>query len=274
MVFPEIESHWLTPLKIQIDWLFFLKLGNKKANREFIPWDERIALQSGSSLNDERRRSTERSEITMAARLKAAYVGSSEDFRSNAKIVKFRVVEGHQEHEAAQEQELASFETLMLPHLDAAYNLARWLLRNEDDARDVVQEAYLRAFKSFGGFHGSNGRPWLLTIVRNTAYSLIKKNQSVPVTTTFDEEEYLVDRESVSPATQLEHSEASKLVREAIDRLPEEFREILVLRHLEGLSYKEIADVAHLAPGTVMSRLARARGKLKEFLKTDIGKEI
>ena len=210
----------------------------------------------------------------MATRLNAAYVGNSEDFRSNAKIVKFSVVGGHQDQEIAQEQELASFETLMLPHLDAAYNLAKWLLRNEDDARDVVQEAYLRAFKSFGGFHGSNGRPWLLTIVRNTAYNLIKKNQTAHLTTTFDEDEQVGDRESPSPATLLVQDEESKLVRRAIDQLPEEFREILVLRHLEGLSYKEIAEVAHLAPGTVMSRLARARGKLREFLKTDVGKEI
>src|SRR4029077_8942771 len=99
-------------------------------------------------------------------RLKPAYVTSSEDSDSSAKIVKFSVVRGEQE--TAQEQEVASFETLMLPHLDAAYNLAKWLLRNEDDARDVVQEAYLRAFKSFGGFHGSNGRAWLLNIFLNT----------------------------------------------------------------------------------------------------------
>jgi RNA polymerase sigma-70 factor (ECF subfamily) len=208
----------------------------------------------------------------MATRLKAAYVASSENCDSSAKIVKFSVV--REEQEAAQEQEVASFETLMLPHLDAAYNLAKWLLRNEDDARDVVQEAYLRAFKSFGGFHGSNGRPWLLTIVRNTAYNLIKKNQTANLTTTFDEEQHVLDRESASPATLVEQDEKSQLIRRALDRLPDEFREIVVLRHLEGLSYKEIADVAHLAPGTVMSRLARARSKLKEFLKAGVGKEI
>ncbi len=208
----------------------------------------------------------------MATRLKPAYVASSEDSDSSAKIVKFSVV--REEQEAAQEQEVASFETLMLPHLDAAYNLAKWLLRNEDDARDVVQEAYLRAFKSFGGFHGSNGRPWLLTIVRNTAYNLIKKNQTANLTTTFDEEQHVPDRESASPATLVEQDEKSQLIRRALDRLPDEFREIVVLRYLEGLSYKEIADVAHLAPGTVMSRLARARSKLKEFLKAGVGKEI
>lgn len=208
----------------------------------------------------------------MATRLKAAYGASSEDSDSSAKIVKFSVVK--EEQETAPEQEVASFETLMLPHLDAAYNLAKWLLRNEDDARDVVQEAYLRAFKSFGGFHGSNGRPWLLTIVRNTAYNLIKKNQTGNLTTPFDEEQHVTDRESTSPATLVEQDEKSQLIKRALDRLPDEFREIVVLRHLEGLSYKEIAEVAHLAPGTVMSRLARARGKLKEFLKAGVGKEI
>ena len=210
----------------------------------------------------------------MAAQLKAAYVTRRDDTDSSTKIVNFSVVGGHQPQQGAvQEQELASFEALMLPHLDAAYNLAKWILRNEDDARDVVQETYLRAFKSFGGFHGSNARPWLLTIVRNTAYTLIKKNQSTQLITSFDEED-VVDGKSDSPAMQLERDEESNFVRQAIDRLPGEFREILVLRHLEGLSYKEIAGLTHLAPGTVMSRLARARSKLKEFLKTNFGKEI
>jgi RNA polymerase sigma-70 factor (ECF subfamily) len=161
----------------------------------------------------------------------------------------------------------------MLPHLDAAHNLARWLLRNEQDAQDVVQEAYLRAFKSFGGFHGSNGKAWLLTIVRNTSYTLLKKNRAVDLTTPFDEEIHTAGYESVSPATILEHSENAELMRQAMDELPAGFREILVLRHLEGLSYKEIADIAQIPPGTVMSRLARARAKLRECLAARIGKE-
>ena len=173
----------------------------------------------------------------------------------------------------AEKNDLMSFETLMLPHLHAAHNLAKWLLRNEQDAQDVVQEAFLRAFKSFSGFHGSNGRAWLLTIVRNTSYTLLKKNRAVDLTTTFDEEIHASGHESVSPATILEESEDAELVREAIDELPVEFREILVLRHLEGLSYKEIADIAQLAPGTVMSRLARARGRLKQGLAARINKE-
>ncbi len=208
----------------------------------------------------------------MAAPLKAEYPSVSEDFDLSVKIVKFVPLK-NEEQGAAQEQELASFEALMLSHLDAAQNLAKWLLRNEQDAQDVVQEAYLRALKSFGGFHGSNGRAWLLTIVRNTSYTLMKKNRAVDLTTTFDEERHATDYESANPAALLEQTEDAELVREAMDHLPAEFREILVLRHLEGLSYKEIADTAQIPPGTVMSRLARARGKLKEYLAARIGKE-
>ena len=166
-----------------------------------------------------------------------------------------------------------SFEAMMLPHLDAAHNLAKWLLRNEQDVQDVVQEAFLRAFKSFGGFHGCNGRAWLLKIVRNTSYTLLKKNRAVDLTTTFDEEIHASGHESVSPATILEQSEDAELIREAMDELPAEFREILTLRHQEDLSYKEIADIAQIPPGTVMSRLARARRKLKERLAARIGKQ-
>src|SRR5258705_13707469 len=209
----------------------------------------------------------------MATTLEAEYVFGAEDLGSRAKVVKFAVFQRHEEQGEAQEHELASFEAAMLPHLDAAHNLARWLLRNEQDAQDVVQEAYLRAFKSFGGFHGSNGRAWLLTIVRNTSYTLLKKNHAVDLTTTFDEEIHGSGHESVSPATILEHAEDAELVKQAMDELPAEFREILALRHQEGLSYKEIADIAQIPLGTVMSRLARARDKLKECLAARIGKE-
>jgi RNA polymerase sigma-70 factor (ECF subfamily) len=208
----------------------------------------------------------------MAAPLKVDYAFNAEDLESSAKIVKFAILKKHQEPDAVQEHEVASFEETMLPHLDAAHNLARWLLRNEQDAQDVVQEAYLRAFKSFSGFHGSNGRAWLLTIVRNTSYTLLKKNQAVDFTT-FDEEIHVAADEFASPATILEHGEDAELIREAMDALPAEFREILALRHQEGLSYKEIAEIAQIPPGTVMSRLARARGKLKEYLAARIGKE-
>jgi RNA polymerase sigma factor (sigma-70 family) len=213
------------------------------------------------------------SKIAMALPAKIRDASETENFESDPKIVKFVVLKRHQ-GDRAKEEDLNSFEAVMLPHLDAAHNLAKWLLRNEQNAQDVVQEAYLRAFKSFAGFHGSNGRSWLLTIVRNTSYTLLKKNRAVDLTTTFDEELHASDHESVSPATIVEQSENTALISEAMDQLAPEFREILTLRHQEGLSYKEIAEIAQIPPGTVMSRLARARAKLKEYLATGIGKEI
>src|SRR5205823_1427314 len=210
----------------------------------------------------------------MAAPLKVDYAFDTEDLESSAKIVKFAILKKHQQQDAAQEHEVASFEETMLPHMDAAHNLAKWLLRNEEDAQDVVQEAYLRAFKSFGGFHGSNGRAWLLTIVRNTSYTLLKKNKAVDLTTTFDEEVHATGHESAGPVTILEHAEDTELIRGAVDELPAEFREILILRHQEDLSYKEIGEILKVPTGTVMSRLARARAKLREYLATRIGKEI
>jgi RNA polymerase sigma-70 factor (ECF subfamily) len=170
-------------------------------------------------------------------------------------------------------QAVLSFEAAMMPHLDAAHNLARWLLRNEHDAQDVVQEAYLRAFKYFDGFHGSNGRTWLLTIVRNTSYTFLKKKRGFDLSTPFDEEIHAAGRESVSPATILERSEDAEVIRAAMEELPAEFREILALRHQEGLSYKEIAEITQLPTGTVMSRLARAREKVREYLIARYSKE-
>jgi RNA polymerase sigma-70 factor (ECF subfamily) len=207
----------------------------------------------------------------MAAHL--VQLAESEDSDSEDTVVNFLVLKKDNEPKIEPEQELASFEATMLPHLHAAHNLAKWLLRNDRDAEDVVQEAYLRAFKSFSGFHGSSGRAWFLTIVRNTCYTLLKKNHAADLTTTFDEKIHVLDQESPSPATILEKSEDTELVRQALDELPLEFREILTLRHLEGLSYKEIAEIAQLAPGTVMSRLSRAREKLKECLAARLSKE-
>jgi RNA polymerase sigma factor (sigma-70 family) len=209
----------------------------------------------------------------MAATLEAEYAFDAEDLEWRAKVVKFAVIQGNEREGAAQEHELASFEAVMLPHMDAAHNLARWLLRNEQDAQDVVQEAYLRAFKSFSGFHGSNGRAWLLTIVRNTSYTLLKKNRTADLTTTFDEEIHATGQESVSPATILEHAEDAELIKNAMNKLPAEFREILTLRHQEELSYQEIGEILKIPTGTVMSRLARARAKLREYLASQISQE-
>ena len=209
----------------------------------------------------------------MAAPLKAEYASKIEDLESSAKVVKFTVLKKQQGQDVAQEDQLASFEETMLPHMDAAHNLAKWLLRNEQDAQDVVQEAYLRAFRAFGGFRGTNGRAWLLTIVRNTSYTLLKKNHAVDLTTAFDEEIHALGDEAISPAQILEHSEDAELITDAMNELPVEFREILTLRHQEGLSYKEIGEIAKIPTGTVMSRLARARAKLKECLTARISQE-
>jgi len=208
----------------------------------------------------------------MALALQAQHTFEPEDFELRRTIVKFAVLKKTEPAEA-ETAGLASFEEAMLPHLDAAHNLARWLTRNEQDAQDVVQEAYLRAFRSFAGFRGSNGRAWLLTIVRNTSYTLLKKNRAVDLTTTFDEKIHTVGRESVSPATILQHAEDTELIRNAMEELPAEFREILSLRHQESLSYNEIGDILKIPIGTVMSRLARARGKLKEYLAARISQE-
>lgn len=157
--------------------------------------------------------------------------------------------------------ETMNFEEAVLPHMDAAYNLARWLTRNDDDAEDVVQESYLRALKFFEGFHGSEGRPWLLTIVRNTCYTWLKRNRSTELAE-FDEATYLGEIDVADPETSSVRNAQRRLVREALERLPVEFREVMVMRELEELSYKEIAAVVGIPLGTVMSRLARARKRL------------
>ena len=150
----------------------------------------------------------------------------------------------------------ARFEQTILPHLDAAYNLARWLTRNEHDAEDMVQEAYLRAFRFFSTFHGMDGRAWLLTIVRNTCYTWLHQNRAHEMTTMFDS----------NPAALALRSADHQILRQALDELPVEFREVVVLRDLEGFSYKEIAGIANIPTGTVMSRLARARERLKQLV--------
>ena len=164
------------------------------------------------------------------------------------------------------EDVLQSFEEAVLPHLTAAYNLARWLTRDETDAEDVVQEAYLRAFKHFGSFHGGDGRPWLLAIVRNTAYTWMQRNRSPELTIPLDDELHEIESKDLNPEALLLQSADTQMVRQVLEDLPVEFREVIVLRELEGLSYKQIADVAEIPLGTVMSRLARARKRLQQSL--------
>ena len=161
-------------------------------------------------------------------------------------------------------EQQAQFERLVLPHLDAAYNLARWLAGNDHDAEDIAQEACLRAFRFVHGCRGSDGRAWLLTIVRNTAYSWLKKNRSQPLLSLDDDE--LPEIEDQKGAAAEFHRADMEALRVALESLPMEFREALVLRELEGLSYKEIAEAADVPVGTVMSRLARARRQLQSGL--------
>jgi len=164
-------------------------------------------------------------------------------------------------------QRAESFEAVVLPHMRAGYNLARWLLRNDQDAEDVTQEAVVRAFRFFDGFAGQNPRAWLLTVVRNTAYTFLQQNRARELGTEFDEvahsEPAANGRASESPEVLVLRSAQQRLVNEAVEALPVEFREVFVLREMEGLSYKEIADVARIPMGTVMSRLSRARQQLQ-----------
>lgn len=156
---------------------------------------------------------------------------------------------------------LAEFERMFLPHLDAAYNLARWLMRNEQDAEDVVQEAYLRAFKFFESFQGTGGKAWLLAIVRNTCRTGRQSNAGMAE---FDEVKHSsAVPDNTAEQVLLKRAEIDGL-RACIDALPAEYREVIVLRELEELSYKDIAEAAAVPLGTVMSRLARARTRLQD----------
>ena len=156
----------------------------------------------------------------------------------------------------------ARFETLMLPLMNDAYNLARWLMRNQEDAEDMVQESYLRAFRFFSSFQGTNCRGWLLRIVRNTCYTGLGarklREKEVPLELEADEAEDPLPLPPVS----LDKKATVEAVREAIAALPVDFREAVVLRELEGLSYKDISEVTEVPIGTVMSRLARGRHQL------------
>jgi RNA polymerase sigma factor (sigma-70 family) len=160
------------------------------------------------------------------------------------------------------------FETIFAAHLDAAYNFARWLTRDERNAEDVTQEALLRAFRFLESFQGDNGRAWLLGIVRNAYYTWLKRNHisahSVPL-----DEEALEAEDGNSVERLLQEKDAKRVIDAALERLPEEFREVIVLRELEDLSYKEIAAVAGIPLGTVMSRLARARKLLLQCLQRE-----
>jgi RNA polymerase sigma-70 factor, ECF subfamily len=159
----------------------------------------------------------------------------------------------------------ASFDEVVLPHLHAAHRLARWLMRNEHDAEDVVQEASLRAFRYFRTFRGGNGRAWFLRIVRNTC-SGWRGHSVQALTDPFDEEQHSSARPACDPETLLLQTDDVTLIEQAMRHVPDRFRELLVLRELQGLSYRELADVMGMPMGTVMSSLSRARQALRGAL--------
>jgi len=167
----------------------------------------------------------------------------------------------------------ARFEREMLPHLDAAYNLARWLLKGSDDAQDVTQEAILRAFKYYDGFHGGSAKAWLLRIVRNSCYTWFKERPKTESMSADEEGRLNPEHERAleaagyatqSPEASLIEMADRKLLSDSLVSLPADYREILILREIEELSYKEISDIAEIPIGTVMSRLSRARGLLQQ----------
>ena len=157
------------------------------------------------------------------------------------------------------------FEKAILPHLDAAYNLARWMLRREADAQDVVQEAFVRALGAFDSFRGLEARAWLLTIVRNTALTKLRKEKSTEAQPLHDG---IAEREGQASDPQAELVRAANVqsVRQAVESLPADLREVVVLREMEQMSYRQIASVAGIPIGTVMSRLSRARDQLRQIM--------
>jgi len=185
----------------------------------------------------------------------------------------FKRSEDRKEEAQLDQQKREQFEARVLPHLGAAYNLARWLTRNDHDAEDVVQESYLRAYKFFGGFRGGDGRAWLLTIVRNTCYTWFQQNRPRELSASIDGAANNIESDAPSPEAELIKSVDRKLIAKALEELPLEFREVLVLREMEGMSYKEIADITEVPLGTVMSRLARARKRLEQSLAPDVSRK-
>jgi RNA polymerase sigma-70 factor (ECF subfamily) len=164
------------------------------------------------------------------------------------------------------------FEQVVLPHLDAAFNLARWLTASDHDAQDVTQEACLRALKFVGNQHGSNPRAWLLAIVRNTCFTWLKKNRPRDLVGPLLSDD-LMDQGTaeLNPEVLAIRNAECELVRRSIASLPAEYREVVVLREMEGLSYKEIGEIAAVPLGTVMSRLSRARAQLEQSLAKSVG---
>jgi RNA polymerase sigma-70 factor (ECF subfamily) len=166
------------------------------------------------------------------------------------------------------ESRLRLFEELILPHLNSAHNLARWMTRNDHDAQDVVQESYMRAFRFFDSYRGGDGKAWLLEVVRNTCFTFQRREMRKPTGVVFDEAAHTPSVHQPNAEDALVEASNRQILRRCIDNLPEQFREVLVLRELEEMSYRQIAEVVGVPPGTVMSRLSRARKRLEKCAKS------
>lgn len=166
------------------------------------------------------------------------------------------------------------FEHTMLPHLPAAYNVARWLTRRPDDAHDIVQDAYVRAFRHFGSYRGENAKAWLLTIVRHTAYNWLRQHRAHEFSPLPDPDVIEIPETAQNPEQRVEQQATQERLRQALEDIPLEFREVILLRDLEGFSYKEIAEITGLPMGTIMSRLSRARDRLQAALTRRHGKGV
>ncbi|HVH85156.1 MAG TPA: sigma-70 family RNA polymerase sigma factor [Terriglobales bacterium] len=171
-------------------------------------------------------------------------------------------------------EKLARFEAVVLPHLDAAYNLARWMTRNASDGEDVAQEAMLRAFRFFDGFRGEDGRVWLMTIVRNTYLTWIRRQMPQQNSAEFDERVHTDIEAALTPESQLLRQATAEQVRRGIEHLPAEYREVILMRELEQMSYKEIAAITQSPLGTVMSRLSRGRSMLRQLIASERRAEV
>jgi RNA polymerase sigma-70 factor, ECF subfamily len=169
---------------------------------------------------------------------------------------------------------LVRFEQAVMPHLNAAYNLARWLMRNQHDAEDAVQDAYLRAFRFFDSFDGQDARAWLLAIVRNRCRTALEQTSRRTAVAEFDEGKHALDTNAPDPESMTLRKAEVQSLRACIDGLPAEYREVVILRELEQLSYREVATVAAVPVGTVMSRLSRARVRLQECIASRVKREV
>jgi RNA polymerase sigma-70 factor (ECF subfamily) len=206
--------------------------------------------------NSETSAQTAKVRINRSAAGNYGHAYGSEPSLSGACVVKNSV--------APSDSRMRLFEEVILPHLNAAYNLARWLTRNEHDAQDAVQEAYLRAFRFFDSYRGGDGKSWLLEIVRNTCFTFHRRERRNVVSVVFDEAAHTPAVNPPNAEEALVEASKKHVMRSCIESLPEAFREVLVMRELEEMSYRQIADVAGVPAGTVMSRLSRARKRLED----------